>query len=763
MNKTKKILRFFLGIPITILSFLFIAKILFDARGTISSAFTHINPIIFLLGIFFYALFFMLKSFVWIEILKKRGFTPEKRETIFYYQISEIKRYIPGNIFAFMARIRNLETIPKREVVKGIAIEAMLLTISAFIFSLPGLGFYILKTVQTLHFPSFLPIIILVTTILIVATVMIYKFFSTITSFFDSFMLFMLGWFFYALGSFFVAISFSFINPHDIIFILSLFVLSWLAGYVLFVTPMGLGVRELALTATLSLFIPLSFATVIAVLTRIAMILGELLFLLISLIFKNLKESSKILKINPYVTILISIAIAYFIYFNFYTFARHDDFLSGRFDLGNMVQTVWNTAHGSFFSLTDPDGTKQISRLADHADFIMVIFAPLFYIWNSPKVLLFIQTFVLSFGGIFVYLISQKVIKKEKISLLLAVSFYLNFWVQEQNIFDFHAVALATTFLLAAYYFLIRKRYFYFAIFLILSVLTKENVYLVAAIFGLFFIFKLKKRLTGILLFLVSLFSFYFLVAKAIPAARGSHHFALDYYSYLGNSLIQIVGNAISKPWIIFQHLVNFSTVIYLFQTLIPTGFLSIFAPLFLIFTIPDILINLLSKDPNLHSYQYHYGAVIVPFIYISAIYGISFIFKKIKIKNISKIIFYYLIFATLISIYFFSPLPGTKNEDIEIYNTNDYSQIYTYLSVIPKDATVAASNRIAAHLSLRKVIYVLPNGMENSDFIVFYKEKENLISNINPSHYKLILQDPKNGFYLFKKIPSLTCRNCEP
>lgn len=724
MNRAKKILRFFLGIPITILSFLFIAKILFDAKGTILNAFSHINPLTFILGVFFFALFFMVKSFVWIEILKKRGFEPPKRETIFYYQVSEIKRYIPGNIFAFIARVRNLNAIPKKEVVKGIAIEAILLALSAFIFSLPGLIFYLLKTAQIIQISQNIPVIVLTFIILAVLVAVMWKFFKILKSFFDSFMLFLLGWLFYALGSFFVAISFVFINPHNIIFILSMFVLSWLAGYVLFVTPMGLGVRELALTATLSLFIPLSFASIIAVLTRIAMILGELLFLFISLIFKNLKEKNRILRVNPYVAILLSVAILYFIYFTFFTFTRHDNFLSGKFDLGNMTQTVWNTAHGNFFTLTDPDGARQISRLADHADFIMVLFSPLFYIWNSPKVLLFIQTFVLTFGGFFVYLISQKVLKKEKISLILAISFYLNFWVQEQNIFDFHAVALATTFLLATYYFLIRKKYFYFAVFLILSVLTKENVYLVAAIFGLFLIFKLKKRLIGTLLFLVSLFLFYFLVAKAIPAARGSHHFALDYYSYLGDSLIQIVGNAIFKPWIIFQHLVSFSTLAYLFQTLIPTGFLSIFAPVFLIFALPDLAINLLSKDPNLHSYQYHYGAVIVPFVYISAVYGISYILKRVKFKKVSEVIFYYLIFITIISLYYFSPLPGTKNEDIDIYNTNNYSQIYTYLSIIPKDAQVSASNHIGAHLSLRKVIYVLPNGMENSDYIVFLQGK---------------------------------------
>ena len=42
---------------------------------------------------------------------------------------------------------------------------------------------------------------------------------------------------------------------------------------------------------------------------------------------------------------------------------RHRAFATGRYDLGNMVQTVWNTAHGNFLQMTSGDG-RQISRLA---------------------------------------------------------------------------------------------------------------------------------------------------------------------------------------------------------------------------------------------------------------------------------------------------------------------------------------------------------------------------------------------------------------
>ena len=42
---------------------------------------------------------------------------------------------------------------------------------------------------------------------------------------------------------------------------------------------------------------------------------------------------------------------------------RHDAYVTGRFDLGNMVQAVWSTAHGHPLRMTDLHG-DQISRLA---------------------------------------------------------------------------------------------------------------------------------------------------------------------------------------------------------------------------------------------------------------------------------------------------------------------------------------------------------------------------------------------------------------
>ncbi len=756
MKRIKQFSRAFLGIPVTIIAFIFIGKVFFDNRSIIFYSFESLNPLLFLLGVFFFVVFFGIKSFIWLLVLKKRGFEPPTRGALLDYSFSEAKRYIPGSVFAIAGRMNaHSKSIPQKETLKGIGIEALLLVLSAFVMSLPGAIYLVFKTDQIAISHS----LFLFTFCLLLATTVIFivvkKVYLTLFHYLNPFLLYLLAWLAYGLGCFFIGLSIHYIDPTYINFILSFYILSWLAGYLLFVTPMGLGVREISLTFCLSLFLPLPITTAIAVLTRAGMIVGELCYLAVLFSLNRLKSSSKILKIDPYLSIILLLSCLYLLYFTCFTSIRHETFLSGRFDLGNMSQTVWNTSNGKIFLLTNPDGIEQISRLGVHSDFLLVLFAPFYFIWADPKVLLFFQSFALAVGGVFVYLIAKKILHDKTISLILGTSFLFNFWIHEENIFDFHAVTIATGLLLGAFYFLLKKRYLFFSVFLFLSVLTKENVFLIAAIFGLYFIFIEKKRIVGIALATVSLGLFLYLTSVAIPGARGTDHFALSYYSYLGDSTNGAIKNLFLKPNIILSHVFTISTLNYLHQLLLPIGYIALLSPIILVFALPDLAINILSSNQNLRSYQYHYGALIIPFLYIATIYGVRLLLKKYNKKYSKEILSYYLLATMLLSLFLYSPIPGMKGADYRPFTDTTSNKIKDYLSVIPPNASVSASNNIGAHLSHRDNIFVIPQALTTAEYVVLYGELSTTVDIVNQRSYEILIADQTNNFYLFKKKSS--------
>lgn len=756
----KKLLRFFLGIPLTTVAFIFIGKIFYDSREEVIQTLSSIKPEVFAIGIFFYAIFFTIKSFAWIEILKSRGHSVNIRKTIFDYSFAEIKRYIPGSIFAFAGRISSHDTIPKKETLKGIGIEAIILLAAAFIGSLPAI--YFLTQLFYAHL-----IVALNLFFVLVATAIVSLFFwknnvfKKIFVYFNAFLLLVLAWFFYGLGSLFILISISPTDPNYIATIASFFILSWAGGYLLFVTPMGLGARELVAVFGLSFFVATPIATVAAVITRLSMIVGEVLFIVFVTAFKRLTSDSKILRINPYHVILIFAAIAYFTFFSYYSLTKHDRFLTGRFDLGNMAQTVWNTYHGRFFELTNPDGVNNMSRLGVHSDILLAFLAPLYFIWEDPKMLLLFQTFSLSIAGIFVYLIAKHILKKEFIALAFSISFYLNFWIHEQNLFDFHAVSIATLFLLACFYFLIKRKLVLFFTFLALALTTKENVFLVAIFFGVYFLLR-KKWALGSLLTFLPLIAFYFLISHFIPNARGEAHFALGGYEYLGSSAIDIIINSIKNPLPVIDQLANLSTFEYLKSHFISTGYIAILSPFYLLFTLPDMAIYLLSSNFGYRSYHYHFGAVIVPFFYIASIYSVKKILSS-KLKFSHRVLGLYVLFFAIFSVYNYSPIPGMKNGDVAPYKIKDHKKITYYLTFIPPNADIAASNSIGAHLSHRENIYVVPHGINDATYVAFFNEKDEITSLLDQTKYETLIQDKDLNFYLYKKKYNLACSFCKP
>ena len=117
-------------------------------------------------------------------------------------------------------------------------------------------------------------------------------------------------------------------------------------------------------------------------------------------------------------------------------------FNTGRFDLGNMVQAVWSTAHGHPLRMTDLHG-EQISRLAAHVDPILVLFAPLWWIWPSPHLLLVVQAVAVALGALPVFWLAASTSASRRAGLGFALAYLLYPATEWLTLNEFHPVALA--------------------------------------------------------------------------------------------------------------------------------------------------------------------------------------------------------------------------------------------------------------------------------------------------------------------------------
>lgn len=740
-SKIFTLIKFFLGWPLSFAALFFLIKTFSPKIHEIQGAVVRGNLLILLFAFIFFFLYFLFRVLLWKKILLSWGHEVPFFQTAWYWSLSEINRYVPGNIWSILGRGVTFSKfgISKSTLFIAWVAESLLVIIGSLTVSILGLTLFFFHTLppfpfrEILFWATYASIIILDLFWIFHSRISKLKYipkkFSSL-SFQPNIALNLLllstvSFFFFGLGTYFTIMSLFYLPPRQLLEFTGFFSASFLIGYVSIITPMGFGIRELIMSGGLIGFLLQSVVGFASLYARLMLILAELIFLVIAFLFHKIKllSSNKLIyhirnHIHEY---FLGLGVTlYSLYFTTASFLRYTNFFTGRFDLGNMDQTVWNTLHGRIFQLTDPNGTNIMSRLGTHADFLLALLSPFYLAWPDPRMLLLIQTLTLAIGAIFVYLIAKKVLNNKTLSLIIALSFLLNPSIQNSNLYDFHAVTLATTFFLGAWYFLGRKKYIWTFVMLVFAGLTKEEAWIVVGFFGIYISIFQNRRVLGLLTTVFSFGLFYLLVWKFIPLARGGQHFALSYYSDFGNTPTTVIKNIFLSPKIILKIIFEKSRIIYIYNLLFPVGFISLLAPQFLLFALPDLGINILSNNGQLREIFYQYTAIISPFLFIALIHGLSRA-KKIFPK-LDTFFYWYLIIFTFLGTYYLGPLPGTVHQNVDMFvkQQADNHEIEAFLRGIPRNLSVAATNNIGSHLSHRQLIYTVPIGIDKADVIVF-------------------------------------------
>lgn len=513
------------------------------------------------------------------------------------------------------------------------------------------------------------------------------------------------------------------------------------------------------------------------------------------------------LKINKYKFILWSLIVIYIAYFSYFTILRYKTLYASYYDLGIMHQTVYNTYMSlktgdwsRFLELTNPTGFNQIKRTAIHNDLFLALLSPFYFIQSEPGTLLVIQTVIIALGALAIFKIANIVFRKNKYSSLLSLLFSLVYLLypplELSNIFDFHAVTLATTFLLFMFYFwLIRKNTLSF-LFLILALLTKEQVGLATLFFGIYIfasalrsIVVKKERKQNLvysgIVILLSVTWFILSVFYIIPLFRGGEHFAVSRYSDFGDTPSGIIIGILTSPYSISKYIFRVETLNYLKYLLGPLGFMSLLSPIQLFMALPQFAINLLSNNANMRNIIYHYTAVTTPFVFISAIYGAkkltawltnlrgsfdSSLFGdslRMTEKNSIRIIVLLLLFFSITFSYIKGPLPFSKGENIHPFK---YPQkevkdtVFWAKTLRDEKLKISTTGQLSPFFTSRRYFYTFSAYYYLADYVLVrlneiynYPEKNQLIPVYErltrDKNYELIYK--KENFEVYKKLKS--------
>lgn len=393
---------------------------------------------------------------------------------------------------------------------------------------------------------------------------------------------------------------------------------------------------------------------------------------------------------------------------------RYHSFNTGRFDLGNMTQAVWATAHGHPLAVTNLQG-EQVSRLGSHIDPVLVLLAPLWWIWPSPSMLLTVQAVAIALGALPVFWLARKHIGSERAALGFSLAYLLYPAVQWLTLNEFHPVALACPLLLYAFWYLDEDRLVPFAAFAVLAALTKEEIPLVIAGMGIWYAFSRRRFRTGGAIAAVGVFVAAVSIGLILPHFNdGAPSQFYARYDAVGGSPVGVLETLFTRPDQLLTTAFDWEGIRYLAELLLPLALLFAAAPLVLVAAIPELGLNLLSATDTQTKIYHHYTAGLIPPLVAASVLGAGRLARGDRRRGVA--LAGLAVVVALAGNYrlgafpLWRGLPGAGSYQASAAHVSAHDRVAERaVRLVPDDAVVSATNSLGSHLSARRRFLSFP------------------------------------------------------
>lgn len=368
---------------------------------------------------------------------------------------------------------------------------------------------------------------------------------------------------------------------------------------------------------------------------------------------------------------------------------KHYSYLSG-YDLSVIDQAIWKYSQFKI-PITTTHVYFDTPVYYDHLELIFLLISPLYWLFNTVATLIVLQVFSVIASGVAVYLLAKKYNLNYFLQNCILISYLSFFGLQFAIWSDVHSLVFGVCFLSFFLYLLELKKARLTFIFLILAIISKEDVALLTLLISSIYFITHKDRTAFICIVISSMylfFIFFFYFPQVLPNG----------YRFAGNK--GLLGDI--NPSYLIDSIDKQKTFLY---SLGWFGFIPLLSPLHLIPFLGDLAHYFVIGRVAIRTdgIFLHYRSSVGLLLVWPTIIAIS----KIKKLNNAYTGLYLLLFAAFFQYYLHLPLsylskkyfwsipPETKN-------------INRIIKLIPKNASVVTQNNIAVHLTHRDEIYTL-------------------------------------------------------
>lgn len=385
---------------------------------------------------------------------------------------------------------------------------------------------------------------------------------------------------------------------------------------------------------------------------------------------------------------------------------QHTRYATFGFDLGIYDQAAWLLSRGDAGLIT----VRGLDVFAHHATFLLVLFAPLYWLGVGLQGLIVGQVVAVGLGAVPVWLLARHHLGGREWAALVPAAAYLLHpaidWIPWWHV---HPEAFAITPLLFAWWFAGRGRWWWFAGCVLLALSTKEDVALAVAMLGLL-VAVVHHRRAGLVTFGVGAVWFLVMVKLLIPWQLGSEPFyAQQYFTEYGHSVGSVATGIVTHPADVARAAVADDRRDYYRELLVPVGGLSLVGLPFVLPAVPQGVLNVLSSFPGTRDIRFQYSATVLVGVFLGMVEALRLAqrWRPTRWAALSL-----LAIGAAVGTVWWSPSPLGRVYDEGVWAAPQAraAAFDRAVASVPADAGVSTNYTLISHLTHRRVAYEWPN-----------------------------------------------------
>jgi uncharacterized membrane protein len=485
---------------------------------------------------------------------------------------------------------------------------------------------------------------------------------------------------------------------------------------------------------------------------------------------QTLQQVPSVVKRRGPLVLVVTCAVAYAAFFTFFLLRWHYKLRTGNFDLSINNNLMFGGLHGDFLKspVAFPDDPGKY--LAAHAKFGLYLFLPIYALVPRPETLLVIQSVLIGGSAVPLFLFARRHLAEwSAVALTLA---YLAYYPMHGATFsEFQNVPIAAFFVFSVVWAADAKRWVLMGVFAAVACLMREDVPVGLSVIGFFLLASGYRPTAGLLLAAFST-SYFLLLRFYVMEEAGDWWFPTMYKEFWADGergFRSVIKTLLTNPLFVLSKLAIEKKVLYVVHLLTPIAFLPLRRWYLWLSLIPGALLTLLvtNYDPPTQ-FSFHYIMHWAPYLFMAAVLALVAIGKSPDLgpqRRTAALVTLCAASAVLSFNYgaFARREGGFKGgfHKVEFSYTqaeaDRYQRLVELIKDLPKDASVAATEKVGPHVSSRRVLHTMRTGPHGAEWIVA-SSRELKLSKTKPS-LRAVLDKKQYGvvkrsgdFALFKR-----------